>query len=146
MGRYVEYRPYSRALRLLNRTRASRQSRRELTLRPTRLLRLLFAGKRSRIAVDAISFPRSHRQNAHSCKRPWEERVQATSLKTRILGYVAAAALVVCAGVAPHAQAQQQILVIQGGTLIDGNGGPPVPNSVIVIQGNRITQVGRAGA
>src|ERR1051326_5628745 len=38
-----------------------------------------------------------------------------------------------------------QALVIQGGTLIDGNGGAPVPNSVIVIQGNRITAVGRAG-
>jgi hypothetical protein len=43
------------------------------------------------------------------------------------------------------AQGQQNTLVIQGGTLIDGNGGPPVANSVIVIQGNRITAVGRAG-
>src|SRR5579872_1450008 len=39
----------------------------------------------------------------------------------------------------------QQALVIQGGTLIDGNGGAPVQNSVIVVQGNRIAQVGRAG-
>src|SRR6476661_7385005 len=36
-------------------------------------------------------------------------------------------------------------LVIQGGTLIDGNGGAPVPNSVIVMQGNRIIAAGRAG-
>src|SRR5580692_10590313 len=36
-------------------------------------------------------------------------------------------------------------LVIQGGTLIDGNGGAPLLNSVVVIQGNRITAVGRAG-
>jgi imidazolonepropionase-like amidohydrolase len=36
-------------------------------------------------------------------------------------------------------------LVIQGGTLIDGNGGAPVANSVVVIQGNRIAAVGRAG-
>src|SRR5437868_5983426 len=43
------------------------------------------------------------------------------------------------------AQGQQNTLVIQGGTLIDGNGGAAVPNSVIVIQGNRITAVGRAG-
>ena len=43
------------------------------------------------------------------------------------------------------AQAQQLTVVIQGGTLIDGNGGAPVPNSVVVIQGNRITAVGRAG-
>jgi Amidohydrolase family/IPT/TIG domain len=41
---------------------------------------------------------------------------------------------------------QAQALVIDGGTLIDGNGGTPVPNSVVVIQGNRITAVGRKGA
>jgi len=43
------------------------------------------------------------------------------------------------------AQAQGQVLVIQGGTLIDGNGGQPLANSVVVIQGNQITAVGRAG-
>jgi imidazolonepropionase-like amidohydrolase len=36
-------------------------------------------------------------------------------------------------------------LVIQGGTLIDGNGGARVPNSVVVIQGNRISAAGPAG-
>src|SRR5258708_6705108 len=45
-----------------------------------------------------------------------------------------------------NAQAQQPAaLVIEGATLIDGNGGAPVPNSVVVIQGNRITAVGRKG-
>jgi len=39
----------------------------------------------------------------------------------------------------------QQVLVIQGGTLVDGNGGVPLANSVIVIEGNHITGVGRAG-
>ena len=44
------------------------------------------------------------------------------------------------------AQAQQAgTVVINGGTLIDGNGGTPVPDSVIIIQGNRITNVGRKG-
>jgi len=44
------------------------------------------------------------------------------------------------------AQAQQQsILVIEGGTLIDGNGGPPVADALIIIQGNRITNVSRKG-
>ena len=44
------------------------------------------------------------------------------------------------------AMAQQpNALVIEGGTLIDGNGGAPVPDSVVVIQGNRITSVGRKG-
>jgi hypothetical protein len=39
----------------------------------------------------------------------------------------------------------QQALVIQGGTLVDGNGGAPVPNAVVVIQGNRIAAAGPAG-
>jgi hypothetical protein len=50
-------------------------------------------------------------------------------------------------GIVHHvaAQGQPQMLVIQGGTLIDGNGGAPLANSVVVIQANRIVQVGRAG-
>jgi hypothetical protein len=43
------------------------------------------------------------------------------------------------------AQAQQNVLVIQGGTLVDGNGGPPIANAIIVIQGNRIAAVGTVG-
>ena len=39
----------------------------------------------------------------------------------------------------------QQVMVIQGGTLIDGLGGAPVPNSVVVIEGDRIAAVGPAG-
>lgn len=58
---------------------------------------------------------------------------------------IAVAAIAAAIALSAHAQAQQQVLVIQGGTLIDGNGGAPVPNSVIVIQGNRISAVGRAG-
>jgi hypothetical protein len=43
-----------------------------------------------------------------------------------------------------HLAAQAQpALVIDGGTLIDGNGGAPVTDAVIVIQGNRITSVSR---
>jgi hypothetical protein len=44
-----------------------------------------------------------------------------------------------------QAPAQQPALVIEGGTLIDGNGGAPVPNSVVIVQGNRITNVSRVG-
>ena len=36
-------------------------------------------------------------------------------------------------------------LVIEGGTLIDGNGGAPVRDVQIVIQGNKITRIGRKG-
>jgi hypothetical protein len=39
----------------------------------------------------------------------------------------------------------QQSIAIQGGTLIDGNGGDPLPNSVVVITDDRITAVGTAG-
>ena len=35
--------------------------------------------------------------------------------------------------------------VIQGATLIDGNGGAPLANSAVVVQGDRITAVGTAG-
>ncbi|HZP25810.1 MAG TPA: amidohydrolase family protein, partial [Dehalococcoidia bacterium] len=36
-------------------------------------------------------------------------------------------------------------LVIEGGTLIDGSGSAPVPNSTVVVQGNRIQAVGQRG-
>jgi len=42
-------------------------------------------------------------------------------------------------------RAQDQPLVIEGGTLIDGNGGPAIPNSVVVIEGNRFKEVGVKG-
>src|SRR5208282_3739409 len=50
----------------------------------------------------------------------------------------------------PTAQSQQApalvpALVIEGGTLIDGNGGTPVRDSEVVIQGNKITSVSRKG-
>jgi Amidohydrolase family len=61
-----------------------------------------------------------------------------------IASLFATTALVVWGTTHVAAQGQGQALVIQGGTLIDGNGGQPIANSVIVIQGNRITQVGRA--
>jgi imidazolonepropionase-like amidohydrolase len=38
----------------------------------------------------------------------------------------------------------QQALVIENGTLIDGNGGDPVENAVIVVQGNQIVAAGPA--
>lgn len=39
----------------------------------------------------------------------------------------------------------QGVLVIEGGTLIDGNGGQPVRDSLIVIRGNKIETVSRKG-
>src|SRR5688572_14628122 len=39
----------------------------------------------------------------------------------------------------------RKIKVLAGGTLIDGYGGPPIGNSVIIVEGARIKAVGRAG-
>jgi len=55
------------------------------------------------------------------------------------------AALLLWSASAPVTAQGQQALVIQGGTLIDGNGGAPVANSVVVIEGDRIAAVGAAG-
>ena len=55
------------------------------------------------------------------------------------------AALLFVGAAAPVDAQAPQALVIQGATLIDGNGGAPVANSVIVIQGNRISAAGAAG-
>src|SRR6185436_12229832 len=43
------------------------------------------------------------------------------------------------------AAAHAQPLVLAGGRLIDGYGGPPIENAVIVIEGNRVKAVGREG-
>src|SRR3990172_268655 len=40
---------------------------------------------------------------------------------------------------------QPTTLVIEGGTLIDGNGGEPLPDALIVVQENRIESVSRKG-
>lgn len=37
------------------------------------------------------------------------------------------------------------LIVIDGGTLIDGNGGPPVPDALIIIRGSRIDLVSQKG-
>src|SRR5437867_92907 len=41
--------------------------------------------------------------------------------------------------------AEPGVLAVEGGTLIDGNGGAPARDVQIVIQGNRITNIGRKG-
>ena len=41
--------------------------------------------------------------------------------------------------------AQEPVLVLQGGTLIDGRGGAPIEDAVIVVHGDRISAVGRRG-
>ncbi len=39
----------------------------------------------------------------------------------------------------------QKIKALVGGTLLDGFGGPPIQNSVVLIEGKRVKAVGRIG-
>ncbi len=56
--------------------------------------------------------------------------------------------LIVCLAAAPLLLAAQtpRVLALAGGTLIDGAGGKPLPNSVILIEGERIRAVGQVGS
>ena len=47
--------------------------------------------------------------------------------------------------VSAQAPQPEPVLVLEGATLIDGNGGAPLPDSAIVIRGNRIASVARRG-
>jgi imidazolonepropionase-like amidohydrolase len=54
--------------------------------------------------------------------------------------------LVLSAHAAPAQQnASPTTLALVGGTLIDGNGGRPIPNSVVLVTGRTITALGRVG-
>jgi imidazolonepropionase-like amidohydrolase len=55
------------------------------------------------------------------------------------------AASVVAALAAGVATAQQATLVLEGGTLIDGTGRPPVANAVVIVEGTRIKTIGTKG-
>lgn len=67
-------------------------------------------------------------------------------MRKHILRALCAAFVFVLAGTPAAVDAQiGQSLVIEGGTLIDGNGGAVLENAIIVIEGNRITDVGPAG-
>ncbi len=51
------------------------------------------------------------------------------------------AVLCICLGLGARAQ-QPAVVAITGGTIIDGNGGAPVSDGVVVVSGNRITAAG----
>ena len=61
----------------------------------------------------------------------------------KVVSYIAVFVVAVVAAFA--ARAQQRVLVLDGGTLIDGTGRPPVANAVVVVEGNRIRTVGTRG-
>ena len=64
--------------------------------------------------------------------------------RIRLAALAALALTVIVPSAVPHAQ-PAQVKALVGGTLIDGFGGVPIRNSVILIQGERITAVGQAG-
>lgn len=49
-------------------------------------------------------------------------------------------------GMTPIVAQEQASLVIKGATLIDGRGGPPLKDAVVIIEGDRIMSVGRQDA
>jgi imidazolonepropionase-like amidohydrolase len=55
------------------------------------------------------------------------------------------AALLLAGDLSAQAPAQGRVLALVGGTLIDGHGGPPIRNSVIIVEGQRIKAVGTVG-
>src|SRR5262245_49401032 len=57
--------------------------------------------------------------------------------------FIAAAALVALA--APSLAQTQNVTAFEGARLITGDGGTPIEDSVFVVEGNRIAQVGRRG-
>jgi len=62
------------------------------------------------------------------------------------LGWVMAAILAATAGAATaQSGAKSHVLVLEGGTLIDGTGRAPITDPVIVVEGNRIKAVGKRG-
>jgi imidazolonepropionase-like amidohydrolase len=69
-------------------------------------------------------------------------------MRTHRLGFVVCLALV-ASGLSPRAQdrpATQATTALVGGTVIDGNGGAPVADAVVLIAGSRITAVGPRSA
>ncbi len=76
-------------------------------------------------------------------KRPWV--YQETEMKWLATIFFLVVLLLLSSVETSVSGSSPQVIVIEGGTLIDGEGGPPVENSVIVVTGNRITAVGKRG-
>ena len=60
---------------------------------------------------------------------------------------ILAVGLALVLGIGPRVAASQnaRVKALVGGTLIDGNGGTPIKNSVIIVEGERIRAVGQVG-
>ncbi len=67
------------------------------------------------------------------------------SLEVHMRSFIAIAAVVAAVISASSAAAQTRVLVLEGGTLIDGTGRPPIVDASVVVEGDRIKEVGTRG-
>src|SRR5262245_62140686 len=62
------------------------------------------------------------------------------------IGLILAASLVLAVGAARSPQGarapEKAALALIGATVIDGTGGPPIPDAVVIVEGDRIVAVG----
>jgi len=68
-----------------------------------------------------------------------------TTLRPRVLLFLALATAALAGGLFAPVAGQASATVFEGARLINGTGGPAVENSAFLVEGARITQVGRAG-
>ena len=63
----------------------------------------------------------------------------------QVLLYLVVLCLIFGGSLARSAARSEQMIALVGGTLIDGNGGAPLNDAVVLIQGNKIVKVGSRG-
>jgi imidazolonepropionase-like amidohydrolase len=63
-----------------------------------------------------------------------------------LLATFVAAAMLLTLAIGASSQQQRATLALVGGTLIDGNAGPPIRNSVVLVDGDRVVAVGTVGS
>jgi imidazolonepropionase-like amidohydrolase len=73
--------------------------------------------------------------------RQWERVVRAARGRVR-LHRTLGVALLLCLAAVHDGHSQTGRMALVGGTLIDGHGGPPLRNSVVLVDGERIARVG----
>jgi imidazolonepropionase-like amidohydrolase len=69
-------------------------------------------------------------------------RIRRTTVRTALVAVGALAALLPARVSAQAAVADEPVTALVGATLIDGNGGAPVPDVTIVVRGSRIAEIG----
>ncbi len=66
------------------------------------------------------------------------------ALRKRALAVAVACALLICTPLTSAAD-KAAVTAITGGMLVDGNGGPPIHDSVVIVEGSKITATGTRG-